>query len=139
MLRNSQPAQILDISPPLEVRTVSFGDEREMIDVDMTFSDADIERMRQGYVCIRCHEPQSVPFPETCESRLPDGQLWCSFPIREKQAEEFALTFSEQEVKLGSQINWADEQEHLDEVTRYEEKTGIVLPDEVKFPQGRLK
>ncbi len=138
-MRNAQPAQILDISPPLEVRTVSFGDDREMIDVDMTFSDADIERMRQGYVCIRCHEPQSVPFPEVCESRRPDGVAWCSFPCRAEQAQEFALQFSERMVKLGSQINWADEQEHLDEVTRFEEKTGIILPDEVKFPQGPLK
>lgn len=104
----------------------------------MALPESDVERIRQGYVCIRCLEPQSVPFPPICESVLPNGQRWCNFPIRDKQMEEFAIMFKGT-VKLGSNVNLNDEVERLTEIDEYEARTGIILPDHVKFPQGPLK
>lgn len=103
----------------------------------MALPDTDVERIRQGYVCIRCLEPQSVPFPEICESKLPNGMAWCRFPIKEKQMEEFAAMYHG-EVKLGSRVNLNDEVERLGEIDEYESRTGIILPDHVKYPQGEI-
>jgi hypothetical protein len=108
-----------------------------MVDVEMALAAEDVERIRQGYVCIRCLEPQSVPFPEICESRLPNGARWCNFPIKEKQLEEFAAMYHG-EVSLGSKVNLNDEVERLTEIDKYEARTGIILPDHIKFPQGEI-
>jgi hypothetical protein len=137
--RNPGPARVLDCVTTESPTTVRLADGREFMDVDMAIADNDVERMRQGYVCIRCLEPQSEPFPAVCESVLPDGVTrWCNFPMREQQAAEFERQFKGT-VLIGSRVNLEDEQAHLDEVTEYENRTGLILPDHVKFPQGPLK
>jgi hypothetical protein len=135
--RNAEPVTILDAVPSSDATTVRLADGREFIDVNMAMPDTDVERIRQGYVCIRCLEPQSKPFPEVCESKLPNGERWCNFPMREKQAGEFAAMYKGT-VKLGSSIDVADEIARLNEINEYEERTGIVLPNHVKFPTGKI-
>lgn len=131
------PAEILDVQPSGDGSYVRFPDGREMVDADIVMPGDQIEQMRQGYRCIRCLEPQSEAFPPLCESTLPNGQHWCNYPIREKQPLEFAQRFGGEE-HVGSRINLADEQTRLDEVTEYESRTGIILPDHVKFPDGPI-
>jgi hypothetical protein len=131
------PVTILDAQPSNTLTTVSFGDDRVMADVDMALPEEDVERIRQGYVCIRCLEPQSRPFPKICESKLPNGDLWCRFPIASEQLREFAQMFKGT-VKIGPSVNLQDEIDRLNEVNEYEARTGIVLPDHIKFPTGRI-
>lgn len=40
-----------------------------------------IEAMRHGYVCVRCWERQSEPFPREC--------VVCKYKMADRQAEEF--------------------------------------------------
>lgn len=44
-----------------------------------------VERVRQGYVCVKCLEDHTSPFPTECAV--------CKFPMAEKQAEEFAKDY----------------------------------------------
>lgn len=132
------PTKFYGAEPATDGTTVRLPDGREMLDVNVIMDEASIEQIRLGYKCIRCHEPQSMPFPEFCESTLPDGVTrWCNFPMREKQAAEFAAMYKG-EVDVGSKVNLSDEIERMNEMTAYEERTGIVLPDHVKFPTGKI-
>ena len=131
MSRNG-PVQILDAAPGDSNTTVSFGDDRVMLDVNIALQEEDVERIRTGYVCIRCLEPQSEPFPKVCESVLPDGHTrWCNFPMREKQLEEFAIMFKGT-VDIGPRHKVADEIERLKQIDDYERRTGLVLPASVR-------
>jgi hypothetical protein len=44
-----------------------------------------VERVRQGYVCIKCLEAYDSAFPDQCGV--------CRFPMRLRQIEEFGKTF----------------------------------------------
>lgn len=138
MSHNSEPVTILDAVPSSDATTVRLGDGREFLDVNMALPEEDVERIRQGYVCIRCLEPQSEPFPEVCESVLPGtAQRWCGFPIRQLQAQEFAAMFKGT-VKIGSNVNLADEIERLREFDEYESRTGLIIPPHVRNKVGAL-
>lgn len=133
-----EPTRYYGAEPSEDGTTVRLPDGREFLDANVIMDEASIEQIRQGYKCIRCHEPQSEAFPEVCESVLPDGVTrWCNFPIRELQAAEFEVMFKGT-VHVGSRVNKADELERMREMDSYEERTGIVLPDHVKFPSGRI-
>lgn len=132
------PTKFFGAEPATDGSTVRLPDGREMLDANIIIDEDSVEQIRLGYKCIRCHEPQSQPFPAVCESVLPDGVTrWCNFPIREKQAAEFAAMYKG-EVSVGSKVNLSDEAERLAELDAYEEKHGIVLPDSVKFPNGSI-
>ncbi len=47
----------------------------------------DIQRMRQGYVCAYCFEPQETPFPDVCSCKP------CSFPMAARQTEFMAANY----------------------------------------------
>lgn len=137
MSERNGPVQILDAVPASDSTTVRLADGREFLDVNMALPERDVERIRTGHVCIRCLEPQSEAFPAVCESKLPNGQPWCNFPIREKQLAEFALMFKGT-VNVGSRVNVSDEIERLREIDAYEHRTGIHLPAHIKFPEGQI-
>jgi hypothetical protein len=44
-----------------------------------------VGRIRAGYTCLKCLEDHNAPFPDECTV--------CRFPMRDKQAEEFAKDF----------------------------------------------
>lgn len=137
MSRNG-PVQILDAVPSTDDTTVRLADGREFLDVNMALHESDVERIRTGYVCIRCLEPQSEPFPETCESTLPGtDHRWCNFPIRERQTAEFAVMYKGT-VKIGSNVNVEDEIARMREMDEYEERTGLILPPHVRNRSGAL-
>lgn len=131
------PVQILDATPSNDATTVRLADGREFLDVNMALHEEDVERIRTGYVCIRCLEPQPRPFPKRCESRLPDGSRWCNFPIADRQLEEFAIMFKGT-VKIGSSINVADEIERMREFDEYEARTGLLIPPHIRNRSGQL-
>lgn len=138
MSRDLGPVKILGAEASDTGTTVRLADGREFLDADIALPESQIEQIRLGYRCIRCLEPQSEAYPVVCESRLPEevgGQRWCNFPIREKQAAEFAAMYKG-EIHIGSRVNLSDEMTRMEEMAEYERKHGIVLPDSVKFPNG---
>lgn len=66
----------------------------------------DIDRMRAGYVCVKCLEPFEQAWPERCPV--------CGAPIRREQAAYFARELGEA-MQLGSSVSLADELDALPE------------------------
>ncbi len=128
------PVNVLKVAPS-ETDLVMLPDGRLFRDADVTIPPDQIEQIRVGYRCVRCLEPQSVAFPEICESVLPDGVTpWCSYPIKEKQTEEFEWRYGGETHLLNQNDRMNEEILRLRELDDYEERTGVVLPDAVKFP-----
>jgi len=82
---------VIPIAIEPESRTVvTIGESgnrefRTFKDYQFILKDEDVERLRQGYVCINCQEPFETPFPERC--------IVCDFPCKERQAEVFARSY----------------------------------------------
>ncbi len=55
--------------------------------VDVTWPAEVIEKIRQGYQCLKCAEPQPAPFPDHC------GNPVCRYPMRAQQADDFEKEF----------------------------------------------
>ena len=121
----------LDVQHSASGDTITFPDGKTYLDADVVLKEEDVERLRIGRLCIVCFEPQPEAFPEVCNAP------WCDFPIRARQPEVFQKRFREGTVKLGSQVNLEEEAERLGEYDEYESRTGIIVPDHIKFPQGR--
>lgn len=82
----------------------------------------DTERVRLGYVCIRCLEPHEQPYPERC--------LNCGFPIRDVQDVVFEK-FYIGEVDIGPQTTVEEELEIATDLLRrkrYVAGSQILLP-----------
>ena len=52
---------------------------------EQVYTEYDAGRIRAGYCCIHCGEAQERPFPDRCSV--------CHFPMKEKQAQQFAEQF----------------------------------------------
>lgn len=89
------------------VQIVQVGG-RWMNDVKVALAPEQVERIRQGYVCIECLEPQETPFPEQCSA------FWCKYPIRDKQPAEFQERFAG-EVKAGASTTLREDFDRLEE------------------------
>lgn len=75
-------AQGSDIDP--ESVTI-MPDGRVMQRTVIGLSREQVERMRAGYICVKCYEDLDTAFPEHCPV--------CRFPMREQQTAEFAKDF----------------------------------------------
>lgn len=85
----------------------------------------DLERVRLGYVCLKCLEPHEVPFPERCSND--------NFPMRELQPILFEKLYVG-EVKLGPQTTLQEEWDRaVEDVkrSRYYPGTQILVPRDV--------
>ena len=49
--------------------------------VRYTYSEEGIERLRLGYCCLVCKEPQQLPFPDNCSL--------CGYAMKERQGKDF--------------------------------------------------
>lgn len=78
-----KPAEVLDIEQIHE--GVWLPDGRVQGAVRLTLSEDTVERMRLGYMCVKCLEPFEHAWPERCNV--------CGAPIRDKQAEYFAKQY----------------------------------------------
>lgn len=103
---------------PLKVEladlAISLADGRVFREYRFTFSREDIERMRSGYVCVKCWEPHEHAWPERCSA--------CGTAMRSKQAEFFARWFDPKEEVLFRSRDWGSELEGLDERRRKEDE-----------------
>lgn len=135
-----KPAGILDAVEGDTLILMPSGEV--MVDANVAVDAETLERMFAGYVCANCLEPQEVPFPEVCNAlTTPDGKVvGCFYRMRDNQLRDLNMKHGAlEEVHIGSRVNLNDETERLREMNAYEEKTGIVLPDHVKFPTEVVK
>lgn len=120
-------------------QVVTLPDGRTVQDARVFADNDSLERMKEGRVCFGCYEPLEQPWPEVHESipaKLPDGatiQVPCGYECKKNKGADLRkldMTLAH----LGSRVNVNDEIERLTELTEYERRTGIKLPDSVKFP-----
>lgn len=133
--RWAKPVDVLDTVESNAL--VQFPDGTIMGDVQVSVDNETWERLRQGRVCANCFEPLEEAFPEVCNAlKLPDGTVvGCFYKVRECQIRDLTSRHGAgQEVRLGPRVNKAEELERLRELDAYEQRTGIRLPDSVKFP-----
>jgi hypothetical protein len=135
--RWSKPATIYDAVEGDTLVQMPSGET--MVQANVSVDEETLQRMFTGYICMNCLEPQEEPFPEVCEAlKLPDGTpVGCGYRMRERQHWDLLHKYgSLEEVQIGSRIKPSDELERLREMDAYEERTGIVLPPSVKFPNS---
>lgn len=138
--RWSKPATIYDAVEGDTIVQMPSGEW--MIQANVSVDDETIRRMCEGYICMNCLEPQETPFPEVCTAlKLPDGTVvGCYYKMRERQLRDLHMKYgSLAEVWVGSRVNKADEIARMDEHYEYERRTGIILPDSVKFPNETIE
>lgn len=68
--------------------------------IDVTYDGPTLARMRMGYLCFRCMEPQERPMPTAC--------VLCGYDMAEYQARDLALEF-EGEKHIGPSTSLDDE------------------------------
>jgi len=130
-----KPAGIIDCVEGEALVQMPSGET--MVQANVSVDDETLQRMFQGYICMNCLEPQEVPFPEVCKAlKLPDGTVvGCWYRMRERQLWDLVNKHgSLEEVRIGTRINYADEMLRMREHADFERRTGILLPDSVKFP-----
>lgn len=99
----AHPTQVIDLS-----------DGRQLGDAVIVLSEEDKERMRLGYVCVKCFEPFERAWPERCPV--------CGAPIRKEQAAFFAQEALATPMHLGPTTTLEDERAGLEERRRKEEE-----------------
>lgn len=140
----AKPPVLLDVVESEALVQMPDGEIRG--DYQVTVDDETWQRMREGRVCANCFEPLEIPFPEVCNAlKLPDGKVvGCYYRVRECQLRDMSTRYGAgDEVVLGPRVNKRDELERLAELDAYEERTGVILPKSIKFPneivEGRKK
>lgn len=123
------------------MRPVTFvdGGDGEAVIVDhkgrlratprLVISEEDIGRIRAGYVCIRCYEPQSRPFPQVCETE------WCRFPMSDKQLEYFEHQY-DGHITLGPSTSDEEEIELLREQYARNKRESEISAPQIWVPRG---
>lgn len=130
-----KPVDVIDMAESEALIQMPSGEI--MGDIVATVSDETLARMRAGYVCANCFEPFETPFPEVCNAmKLPDGTVvGCFYRVRDNQTRDLVQRHGAgEEVRVGPRVDKREELDRLRELDSYEERTGIRLPDSVKFP-----
>ena len=101
---------------------------------EVALSSESIERLRTGYLCLRCLEPQSEPFPAKC------GAWWCTYAMRTEQAADFARKFKGQKI-VGPSTSMEEELDRLDDTHErriHVPGLQILIPRSIKVEKGKL-
>lgn len=77
----------LEVDEEFEEVNLQTGKRRPA--VLQTHTPETVEAMRQGYVCFKCWERQAAPFPAEC--------VVCKYPMRDRQAQDFAEAYQGQQ------------------------------------------
>lgn len=113
-----KPVIPLSLEPVDQVITLPDG--REFVMYAPALSAEDIERARQGYVCLKCLEVFERPWPEKCHV--------CGAPIRAEQVAYLAREFGG-EVRLGPSTTLEEELAQLPEREKEERDARTDQPD----------
>lgn len=101
--------------------------------VHLHMDEESVERIRAGYVCIHCYEPQDEAFPEHCRIRQ------CRYPMRDKQARRFALEFKGT-IRIGPQSTLETEEAAMAEWAEKRaqaERDPILRPSQIWLPGSK--
>lgn len=117
------PVKPLAVKDEMNWATAELG--RATSEFSARFTENDIHRIKQGYVCIRCWEPHEVSFPERC--------LVCGFPMRLEQVAFFTEKFMGTErdpraTRIESALSDLDDRH---DKNFHVAKTGIIVPRKV--------
>jgi len=93
---------------------IYLPDGRVLGDQVLSLKPEDTERIRQGYVCIKCLEPFDRAWPERCPV--------CGLAVRRDQAAFFAQEFDPTPVHLGPKTTLEEERAGIHERVRKEEE-----------------
>lgn len=112
-------------SIPIAVEDGQFATSevgRDTLDYKARFTEDEIGRRKDGYVCIQCWEPHERPFPDHCSL--------CGFPMARMQRQVFEAQF-----QGGERARWVERiEEELEKLEDTHErnfhttKTGIIVP-----------
>ena len=113
------------------VRMIAVRDEPNVVDlatgrptqgVSARLHPKDVDRIRNGYVCINCMEPHETPFPDNCTV--------CTYPMREMQPDAFGLQYGgvERDLKAQRIREGLDRVDDTHERRFHETKSGIIVP-----------
>lgn len=95
----------------------------------LVISEEDFGRIQAGYVCIRCFEPQSRPFPKKCETE------WCRFPMADRQAEYIEHQYDGQ-ITLGPSTSDEDEIELMREMHARKRRESEISAPQIWVPRS---
>ena len=96
----------------------------------------DIERLRQGYLCLNCLEPQERPFPDRCPL------LGCGYEMKRYQSVDFSKEFDPSGRHIGPSTTMEEELDRLDDAheRRIHLPGGqILVPSNVAIQGGRVR
>lgn len=121
------PVKILAVEDDVEhVLVRSDGQVRRAVHLHM--DEESVGRIRAGYVCIHCYEPQHEAFPEKCHV--------CGYAMRENQPRRFALEFKGN-IRIGPSTSLEEEMEIAADIVRRQEqekRDRILRPTQVWLP-----
>lgn len=84
---------------------------RWMNDVKVAIAPEQVERIRQGYVCIQCLEPQETPMPAECSA------FWCKYPMKAQQLTEYEKRF-QGEIRAGASTTIREDFDRLEDESK---------------------
>lgn len=95
---------------------VRIGD-REVRDEDVIISEEMFEKIRQGYMCIKCFQAFESAWPEECSMPV------CRFPVRAEQSLEILRLYAGHDDEVGR-----DPFEEDDDPERRLRERGVWIP-----------
>lgn len=115
-------AQYTDVDPDAYTR---LPDGRMQQATVFGLTAEQVERIRQGYICIKCLEALDAAFPDQCPV--------CRFPMRLRQTEEFGKHFRG-DIKFGPSTSIDEEYEIAEEQIAKDaydkaRDLGLILPN----------
>lgn len=123
-----KPATVMAVST--DVNRTSSDAGRPQLGVSIRLHPDDVERVRQGYLCLKCLEPSQERFPEKCKV--------CGYAMKLYQAEDFAKTYGGVErnpraVLIESELEKLDDKH---ERNFWAPKPTIIVPSWAKSVEG---
>lgn len=103
---------------------INMGDDRRAADINVTWDDEAIGRIKAGYQCLRCWEPFETAFPDACGV--------CGYGVSDFQARDFAFEF-EGKKHIGPSTSIQQELERLDEKSK-RPFSSIAVPKKIWTP-----
>jgi len=121
--RWAKPAKPLAVSERPDVALYDGITVRH--ELDTTWDPDDVQRFKEGRLCIQCWEPFEVPFPEKCPV--------CKFRVKELQAQTFHEHFEGEDEHFGPSTSMTEELDRLDEtheqrMWKKHGSAGILIP-----------
>lgn len=118
--RWAQPARVMNVSTDTLVQDTEIGRPTEGL--RMRLHPEDVQRMREGRICLRCLEPFREAFPEKCGV--------CGYAVKKNQAHDFSKHYGGVErnpraVRIESELDKLDDKH---ERNFWVPKPGIIVP-----------